>query len=38
VQKVSLEVAIESYPKLGAFCDKLPQKYAEESELIQEFD
>jgi hypothetical protein len=35
---VTIEVAIESKPKKGVFQERTPQQYAEEAELIQEFD
>ena len=34
IQKVTLEVAIDSTPKQGVFQDRTPQQYAEEAELI----
>jgi hypothetical protein len=35
---VSVDVAIESKPKVGMFKLKTPLHYAEEAELIQEYD
>lgn len=38
ISSITIEVATESKAKVGAFCEKIPQYYAEEAELIQEYD